>query len=88
MSIVTEAEKASSSPVVEATHEGEQQWGDLCDKLAATSLFWKAADNWIFGANIPGKKRCLLFYFGGMKGFRDELRHCVANSYPGFKPFV
>ncbi|KAK4507941.1 hypothetical protein PRZ48_001676 [Zasmidium cellare] len=87
-SIIQEAERSSSSPVIEATKEGQEGWSELCEKLAADSLFWKAEDNWIFGANIPGKKRCLRFYFGGMSGFHEELRKCVANHYPGFIPFA
>lgn len=87
--IVKDAEKAApSSPVIGATYEGGKRWADLCEKLAANSLFWKAADNWIFGANIPGKKRCLRFYFGGMNGFHQELGQCAANHYPGFEPFT
>lgn len=84
---IDEAEK-SQVRLVEATHEGEQRWSQLCEQLAAGSLFWKAEDNWIFGANIPGKKRCLRFYFGGMKLFREEMRRCERRGYEGFKPFT
>lgn len=88
-SIIKEAEKIdSSAPVIEATQEGEKGWAALCEELAANSLFWKAEDNWIFGANIPGKKRCLRFYFGGMGAFYKELRDCASKGYPGFKSFT
>jgi len=37
---------------------------------------------------VPGKKRCLRFYFGGMELYRKELAECVEGGYKGFKPFV
>ncbi|EME89295.1 uncharacterized protein MYCFIDRAFT_26387 [Pseudocercospora fijiensis CIRAD86] len=88
--IAESIERAENSGVrvVETTYEGEQQWAKLCEELAARSLFWKAAENWIFGANIPGKRRCLRFYFGGMSGYIAELQRCVANGYAGFVPFT
>jgi hypothetical protein len=42
----------------------------------------------IFGTNIPGKKRCLRFYFGGLEKYRQELDDCIRNGYTGFKPFA
>lgn len=37
---------------------------------------------------MPGKKRCLRFYFGGMEAYGKELTECVENGYKGFKPFL
>jgi hypothetical protein len=42
----------------------------------------------IFGANIPGKKRCLRFFFGGMQAYLQKLDEVQKNGYPGFKPFT
>jgi len=42
---IQRAEKLNA-PVIEATHEAEQEYSALCEKLAANSLFWKAEDNW------------------------------------------
>lgn len=36
-----EAEQGPKKPI-EATHEAEKEYSELCDKLAANSLFWKA----------------------------------------------
>ena len=42
----------------------------------------------IFGANIPGKKNAVMFYFGGLKAYRDQLKDVMDNGYKGFKaPF-
>jgi hypothetical protein len=40
-SAIADAEK-SGVRLVEATHEGEKEYSELCDELAANSLFWKA----------------------------------------------
>lgn len=51
-------DKESRKPI-EATHEAEREYSAVCEELASTSLFWKAEDNWIFGANIPGENHSL-----------------------------
>ena len=38
---VERADKGSGKPI-ESTHEAEREYSALCDKLASTSLFWKA----------------------------------------------
>ncbi|KIW03253.1 uncharacterized protein PV09_05474 [Verruconis gallopava] len=75
----------STSVTITATEEAERGWTKLCDELAANSLFWKAEDNWIFGANIPGKKCCLRFYFGGLQKYIGELQHCIDEGFKGFE---
>ena len=42
---IEDAEKvqATSRAPIEATHEAEREYSALCDQLASTSLFWKAA---------------------------------------------
>ncbi|KAM0723753.1 hypothetical protein Q7P37_000743 [Cladosporium fusiforme] len=70
--------------VVEAKEEAEREWARECEEAAKGSLFWEAEDNWIFGANIPGKRRCLRFYFGGMKKYREHLIRCEDDGFDGF----
>ena len=82
------AEQDGAKKVIAATYDAERHWTELCEELAANSLFWKAEDNWIFGANIPGKKRCLRFYFGGLQKYIQELQKCVRDRYTGFEPFA
>ena len=41
-------------------------------------------DSWIFGANIPGKKRSVLFYLGGLGEYRKILAAEAAAGYPSF----
>jgi hypothetical protein len=46
-------------------------------------LFPQAA-SWIFGANIPGKKRTVMFYLGGIKQYRSLAAAESSAGYPGF----
>jgi cyclohexanone monooxygenase len=82
---IAKAEK-DHAPIVEATPEAEEKWTQLCKDMSAQSLF-KRTDSWIFGANVPGKTNSVMFYFGGMKAFREQLQQCVDDGYKGFKPF-
>lgn len=69
--------------VIEATGEAEEQWTELCDNLSSGSLFRKT-DSWIFGANIPGKKPAVMFFFGGLANYRSRLQDILANNLQGF----
>src|SRR5699024_10073374 len=53
---------APCKPRIEADTNAMMQWCQTCDELSAGSLFRKT-DSWIFGANVPGKKKTVLFYF-------------------------
>ena len=72
--------------IVEATKEAEDDWTKLCDELSANSLF-RQTDSWIFGANIPGKAHTVMFYFGGLKAYREKLDEIINAVYKGFKGF-
>jgi cyclohexanone monooxygenase len=74
---------AGLSAAVETSQETEDQWSRLCVEVAGESLFAKT-DSWIFGANVPGKQRSLLFYFGGLAKYRELAANCVRDGFPGF----
>ena len=80
--VVRDAE-GKGGAVVEATHEAEEQWTATCNEIAHMTVFPKA-DSWIFGANIPGKKKTVLFYMGGLGNYRDTLQDVEANDFKGF----
>ncbi|KAL4793192.1 FAD/NAD(P)-binding domain-containing protein [Aspergillus venezuelensis] len=70
-------------PVIEVTREAEQEWADLCDRLAEGSLF-KTAPSWIFGRNVKGRKLRTNFYFAGLRSYLD----CVGKEVEGgFRSF-
>lgn len=68
---------------IEATEAAEAAWTATCEETAAHSLFSKV-DSWIFGTNIPGRKKSVLFFFGGLAAYREKLREVAASDYAGF----
>jgi cyclohexanone monooxygenase len=69
---------------IEVKPETETAWTETCADIADQTLFPKAA-SWIFGANIPGKKRTVMFYLGGMRTYRELLAAETAHAYSGFE---
>ncbi|HET6356178.1 NAD(P)/FAD-dependent oxidoreductase [Streptomyces sp.] len=83
---ITELIKAvedGGKSTIEATRSAEDDWTATCQELADHTLFSKV-DSWIFGANIPGKKKRVLFYFGGLRAYRQKLREVADADYDGF----
>ena len=70
---------------VEAEKKAEDEWGEICEAIAANRLF-KVTDSWVFGANIPGEKHALVFFFGGLQNYRERLQEIVDGGWKGFKP--
>ena len=68
---------------IDVDPQTESDWTDTCAQIADQTLFPKAA-SWIFGANIPGKKRTVMFYLGGIKQYRSILAAESAAEYPSF----
>ena len=68
---------------VEPTAEAEEAWTRTCQEIADMTLFPKA-DSWIFGANIPGKKKTVMFYLGGLGNYRNKLAEVREAGYEGF----
>ena len=67
---------------LEPTEESEQEWSETCRELAKDSLFGRV-DSWIFGANVPGKKRSVLFYLGGLANYRQRMAQEAQSGYSG-----
>lgn len=68
--------------VVEATPAAEEAWTLTCQETADFTLFPKI-DSWIFGANIPGKKHRTMFYFAGLRSYRQRLGEIAEAGYEG-----
>jgi hypothetical protein len=51
--------------------------------IGARSLFMKAP-SWFTGGNIPGKKRAMLVYLGGMCNFVARCKEVAEKGYEGF----
>lgn len=61
----------------------EHAFTEECADIADQTLFPKAA-SWIFGANIPGKRRTVMFYLGGLNEYRSKLANETEQGFPGF----
>lgn len=73
--------RAENIALVEPTAEAEARWDKLSEDAAEGSLY-ASADSWIFGANIPGKPRSLLFYMGGVAEMNRLFAEEAAAGYP------
>ncbi len=69
---------------IEATPQAEQAWREECLELVRPTLF-PQADSWYMGANIPGKKREILMYPGGLPMYMEALEKSAAEGYAGFE---
>ena len=69
---------------IEPTQAAEEAWRTKCLELAEPTLFPKA-DSWYMGANIPGKKKEMLMFPGGLPMYLDEIRQCIDNDYAGYE---
>ncbi|PYH84523.1 FAD/NAD(P)-binding domain-containing protein [Aspergillus uvarum CBS 121591] len=67
---------------VEPTEEAEKNWKATVDVIAGMTLFPKA-DSWWNGANIPGQKREMLAFPGGLPLY-EELSRKALQSWEGF----
>ncbi|WP_370184930.1 flavin-containing monooxygenase [Rhodococcus wratislaviensis] len=74
---------ATDAGWIDVKPDTEAEWTQTCTDIANQTLFSKAA-GWIFGANIPGKKRTVLFYLGGLKDYRSTLAAESSAGYPSY----
>ncbi|MEQ9004191.1 MAG: NAD(P)/FAD-dependent oxidoreductase [Pseudomonadales bacterium] len=67
---------------LEATADAADAWGRHIDEIEARTLL-RLADSWYMGANIPGKRRQLL-YHPGVQEYLAMCRDSAARGYAGF----
>jgi cation diffusion facilitator CzcD-associated flavoprotein CzcO len=78
--------RESGGGVVEPTQPAVDAWVKQVDELVGATVIGKgeAAHTWILGANVPGKARKVLFYFGGAGTFYDLCQKEITDGWPGF----
>jgi cyclohexanone monooxygenase len=69
---------------IESTADADAAWTKQIDDMLAASLF-DQADSWYLGANIPGKRRQLLNFPGGVPAYLQKVRDVQAGGYEEFK---
>ena len=69
---------------IESTHAADTAWSEGIAVMLAASLF-DQADSWYLGANVPGKRRQLLNFQGGVPAYVEKLKTLKENGYEGFE---
>ncbi|HEX2216618.1 MAG TPA: NAD(P)/FAD-dependent oxidoreductase [Xanthobacteraceae bacterium] len=68
---------------IEAEPEAETAWVAHVAETAERSLR-PSCNSWYIGANVPGKPRVFMPYFGGMPAYRRKCEEVATNGYEGF----
>jgi cation diffusion facilitator CzcD-associated flavoprotein CzcO len=68
---------------IEATPDAENDWADQVNKIASTQMI-AHADSWMNGANIPGKTKAFVFYFGHFGRYRQQIKDIAEAGFTGF----
>ena len=68
---------------INPSDEIEADWKHTVD--SACSPLIADADAWWNGSNVPGKRREVLSYFGGMPTYFKTLENTIANDFPGYE---
>jgi cyclohexanone monooxygenase len=68
---------------IEALPESEEGWMEQHTMIANATLI-PQTDSWWVGANIPGKKRFLYPFVGGLDNYRKMCDKAAAEGYKGF----
>lgn len=68
---------------IEARPDAEQEWREQVLAIAEMTLFPRA-DSWYMGANVPGKRREMLNWPGGLQLYRAACETAADEGYRGF----
>jgi cyclohexanone monooxygenase len=68
---------------IEPKQEAEDHWVAHVNEVADGTLYPRA-NSWYVGANIPGKPRVFMPYFGGVAAYRRKCDEVAAQGYKGF----
>ena len=69
---------------IEPMQQAQDDWVAHTRELAEATLM-PEADSWYVGANIPGKPRVFMPYFGGFERYWKICDEIVADGYRGFQ---
>lgn len=69
--------------VSRARPEAQREWSDAVEK-AVTANEWSKTDSWYTGANVPGKKRQILAFTGGISAYRKACSRERSAGFPGY----
>ncbi|KAJ8503327.1 hypothetical protein ONZ45_g10964 [Pleurotus djamor] len=75
--------RANGLTRINAQTAPEEGYTGFVHQLAAGGL-WSKANSWYMGVNIPGKKKEILFFTGGLPLYHDMCQDSAKNGYKGF----
>ncbi|PVI00084.1 hypothetical protein DM02DRAFT_409906 [Periconia macrospinosa] len=69
---------------IEPLRASEEEWTSRIEDDVNKTLF-PLADSWYMGANIPGKRRQMLNFVGGIPAYAEALEDVTKKGFEGFK---
>jgi cation diffusion facilitator CzcD-associated flavoprotein CzcO len=69
--------------LIVADEKAQEKWVNEIHEMSDKSLF-PLADSWYMGANIPGKKREMSSYVGGIPKYAETLKKSFNNNLEGY----
>ena len=68
---------------IEAEHDAERAWWEHHQEVATVGIK-TTTDSWYLGANVHGKARVFMPYYGGFPDYCRKCEEVVADGYAGF----
>jgi cyclohexanone monooxygenase len=65
--------------------ESQAHWRAETLRYAARRPGALTTKSWYMGANIPGKPRVFMVYYGGFKRYEEICRAEISNRFPGYE---
>jgi cation diffusion facilitator CzcD-associated flavoprotein CzcO len=75
--------RESGCATIEATTTAQDDWVQFVADVGSFTLY-PTAESWYTGANVPGKARVFMVYFGGLDEYRKKCHEVAAEGYEGF----
>lgn len=63
--------------------QAEEEWTERCRECAEATIFAKTS-SWVWGQNVPGRKRFPRFWFGGIAKWREAINEAKASDFAGY----
>ncbi|KAF4993393.1 hypothetical protein FGRMN_6522 [Fusarium graminum] len=76
--------KAQGATRIDATTEAEAEWKQKVETIHAYTLRDQIEGSWYLGLNVPGKKREVLLWGGGLPAYRKEIWDAIVPEWKGF----
>jgi cyclohexanone monooxygenase len=73
---------ARQAGAIEATAAAQNAWVAQVNEIGDATLF-PLANSWYVGANVPGKPRVFMPYFGGFPAYLEKCNEVAAAGYDG-----